>query len=111
MDLGTLGGSKAWTSDINNRGEIVGRSVTPSGVNHGFLWKDGRMMDLNELLVELQGRNLVQLPQGFAYIEAAQAINNAKRRQIVGYYEGEDQNGPFIHAFLLTLSEGFLERL
>lgn len=111
VNLGTLGGLRAWASDINDRGEVVGRSAIPSGFNHGFIWKNGRMIDLNDLLDELRRRNRVQLPEGFAYIVAAQAINNASRRQIVGYYEGENQDGPFTHAFLLTLSDGFLEHL
>src|SRR5436189_4442945 len=48
-DLGTLGGSLAIPSAINQRGQVVGRSSTPDGRNHAFLWQDGVMTDLGTL--------------------------------------------------------------
>jgi probable HAF family extracellular repeat protein len=48
IDLGTLGGSKSDAVAINNKGQIIGRSVvtdTPL-VRHAFLWDKGRMIDL-----------------------------------------------------------------
>jgi probable HAF family extracellular repeat protein len=48
-DLGTLGGKATWASDINDRGQIVGRSQVASGAEHAFLWQDGRMTDLGTL--------------------------------------------------------------
>ena len=48
-DLGTLGGSRSDAQAINDSGEIVGGSETPSGDNHAFLYSGGRMRDLGTL--------------------------------------------------------------
>jgi probable HAF family extracellular repeat protein len=48
-DLGTLGGTNSSATDVNNRGEIVGRSDLPDGTTHAFIWRDGRMIDLGTL--------------------------------------------------------------
>lgn len=49
-DLGTLGGSQGAAFAINNSGQIVGRSLTSANVIHAFVWEDGHMFDLNELV-------------------------------------------------------------
>ena len=48
-DLGTLGGATTEVADMNDAGEVVGKSTTASGANHGFRWKDGVMTDLGTL--------------------------------------------------------------
>jgi probable HAF family extracellular repeat protein len=71
--LGTLGGSFSIARDINNHGEIVGGSLTEGDENfHGFLFRNDRLCDLNELLEPEAGWELIQ----------ALAINN--RGEIVG---------------------------
>ena len=45
-DLGTLGGGSAYATDINDRGQVVGASLTAAGDEHPFLWQDGVMTDL-----------------------------------------------------------------
>jgi len=48
-DLGTLGGLTSYAFDINDLGQVVGRSHTVSEGEHAFLWDDGAMTDLGTL--------------------------------------------------------------
>jgi phospholipase C len=48
-DLGTLGTSSEALA-INNNGDIVGRSITTNGETHAFLYTNGVMVDLNNLV-------------------------------------------------------------
>lgn len=45
-DLGTLGGKGGWSSAINASGAVTGYSNTATGT-HAFLYKDGKMLDLD----------------------------------------------------------------
>ena len=49
VDLGTLGGTYAYPSDINSRGQVVGWAQTAAGTNHAFMWDDGVLTDLGAL--------------------------------------------------------------
>jgi probable HAF family extracellular repeat protein len=88
LDLGTLGGQFSLASALNNRGDVVGRSVTASGTTHGFLWQAGEMIDLGTL-------------PGGTYSEAL-AVND--RRQVVGWATIDEQSCTLMdgcwHAFL-----------
>lgn len=79
-DLGTLGGTFSFATDINERRQVVGRSITGSGELHAFLWEKDTMIDLGTL--------------GGTFSEAF-AIN--QRGEIVG--ESDTASGEF-HAFL-----------
>ena len=48
-DLGTLGGTRSDAVEINERGQVVGGSLTGGGKWHAFLWQRGRMTDLGAL--------------------------------------------------------------
>jgi len=69
--------------DINDRNPIVGRNA-----DGGFLWEEGRLYDLDDLIGADAGWNL----------ESATAIND--RGQIVSF-GSQDADGP-LHALLLT---------
>jgi probable HAF family extracellular repeat protein len=77
-------------SSINNRGDVVGLSITTSFASRAFRWQKGVMIDLNTLIPANSGWVL----------QAAGHINDAG--QIVGYGV---LNGN-LHAFLLTPSPG-----
>lgn len=49
VDLGTLGGRESTARDVNERGQVVGDSLTADGERHAFLWEDGVMHDLGTL--------------------------------------------------------------
>lgn len=49
-DLGTFGGRESWAEALNNLGQVVGWAQTPAGDARAFLWQDGVMRDLNELI-------------------------------------------------------------
>ncbi|MCH8879493.1 MAG: hypothetical protein IID34_06370 [Planctomycetes bacterium] len=91
FDLGSLGGSVGAASAINDNGQIVGLSLIGDACGsalHPFLWQEGVMIDLNDVIPE---------DSGWLELENAVAINNAG--QIVGQGWTEDFHE---HAFLLT---------
>lgn len=45
IDIGTLGGQSCWPTSISQAGHVTGRSTTPSGAEHAFLYFGG-MTDL-----------------------------------------------------------------
>lgn len=63
LDLGTLGGAFSEGTGINDAGWVVGRSSTASGPERGFLYVDGSMYDLNELLVSDLAGDEIAYPQ------------------------------------------------
>lgn len=48
-DLGTLGGTYSFANDVNELGQVVGRSYVAGGREHAFLWEHGVMRDLGTL--------------------------------------------------------------
>jgi probable HAF family extracellular repeat protein len=61
MMLGTLGGSFSIARGINNRGEIVGGSLAKGDDDfRGFLYRNGKLHDLNDFLEPDSGWELLQ---------------------------------------------------
>ena len=48
-DLGTLGGSVSYGTDINDAGDVVGHSLTATGGDRAFLYRSGLMQELPTL--------------------------------------------------------------
>jgi probable HAF family extracellular repeat protein len=79
-DLGDLGGGIAAGEGINSAGDVVGVSFIPGGgAGHAFIYTNGKMWDLNDLIP----------PQSGWVLQGGMAINDAG--QIVG-------NGRFMDA-------------
>ncbi|MEG5057663.1 MULTISPECIES: DUF3466 family protein [unclassified Microcoleus] len=90
-DLGTLGGNISAAVDINNKGQVVGFGTTIAGegqLNHGFIWEDGQMANLNSLIAQDSGW----------FLQEVSGIND--RGQIAG--KGINSATGKIHGFLLN---------
>ena len=86
-DLGTLGGGFSKANNVNNRGQIVGVStITGFFPVYAFLYTEGQLLDLNDLLI----------PNSGWILDAATGINETG--QICGNGRHNGQN----RAFLLT---------
>ena len=58
-DLGTLGGRESMARGINDSGAVVGLSYTLDGQSHMFIFRNGVMIDLNDLVDPTVGWVLV----------------------------------------------------
>ena len=86
-DLGTLGGTASAGYSINALGQVVGYAYLAGGpTRHAFLYSDGTMTDLNDLLPPLSGWVLTE----------ARQINDSGQIAGFGTYNGQTR------AFLLT---------
>ena len=91
-DLGALESpdQNSYANAINDRSWIVGTSTTGSGTNQAFLWRDGVMTNLNDL---------IDAGSGWVLTNAA-AINEYSEIAGSGLYYGQPR------AFLLRSSSG-----
>ena len=80
IDLGTLGGSQSYAYGINNSDLVVGASfVTGNEEEHGFVYSNGVLADLNDLL-----------PLGSGWtIDNAYAVNNTGDILATGTLNGQ----------------------
>ena len=91
-DLGTLGGTDSRAQGINDSTHIVGVADTGAETEHAFLWHDGAMTDLNDLLPPSSGWELA----------TATDINHS------GKIVGHGAIGAETHAFLLEAGPGVI---
>jgi len=59
IDLGTLGGAKAYAGGINDQGDIVGGAENALGQTHAFLYKNGVMQDIGTLGGTISNANAI----------------------------------------------------
>jgi len=89
-NLGTLGGTSGAPSSkaeaINESNQVVGQTTIDAGGYAAFLWEDGVMLNLNDLIPEVGGQ----------WVDCATGINDNGWIICRGTAEGRDQ------AFLLT---------
>ncbi|MDT3396541.1 hypothetical protein RKE29_07780 [Streptomyces sp. B1866] len=45
-DLGGFGGDEGWAVAVNNRREVIGFGLDEDGVQRGFLWRAGRLVEI-----------------------------------------------------------------
>lgn len=80
--LGTLGGSFSIARGLNNRGEVVGGSLTEGDNNfHGFLYRNNQLRDLNEFLDPQSGWEIIQ----------ALGVNSHGEIIGIGSFTGQDR--------------------
>jgi probable HAF family extracellular repeat protein len=80
QDLGNLGGDSTYALSINDRGDIVGYGTTGLGILHGFIYVDGKMVDLNTLLAAPDGWQITRtsaINEGRQIAALACRIDNA----------------------------------
>ena len=78
-DLGTLGGQESVAAAINDKGAVVGDSLTSTSAIHGFIDQHGRMVDLNSLIPAESGF-VITVPM--TSTTAARSSRRATRRAL-----------------------------
>jgi len=74
-----LGGGTSYANDINDKGQVVGRFTTSEGKPHAFLYDDGEVLDLNDVLP----------PNSGWVLEDANSINEKGQIAGMGVHNGE----------------------
>jgi probable HAF family extracellular repeat protein len=84
--LGTLAGDFSRGLALNRAGIVVGESTSISGDHHAFVYRSGKMLDLNQLI-----------PAGSGWeLGSASGINDAGQISGSGLHNGQQRG------FLLT---------
>lgn len=64
--LGSLGGFWSRAYDINDAGVIVGAAQVKSGETHAFIYRNGAMQDLNDLLLQSNADRVLERAVGIS---------------------------------------------
>jgi probable HAF family extracellular repeat protein len=94
LDLGTLGGSTSMAWGINNFGVVVGQSRTTANALDGFVYLNGMMYDLNDVVDSGSGYTSICL--GDSGTSFGNPINDAGQIAAHALIGGQE------HALLLT---------
>jgi probable HAF family extracellular repeat protein len=87
QDLGTLaGGESSYAIDINDRGEVVGNSVTAIGNTRAFLYRRGAM---TELPVPGEDSTAAAINRGGQVVGTARNVGTATEYEPYLYEQGE----------------------
>jgi probable HAF family extracellular repeat protein len=86
--LGSLGGKTGSTNGINEFGQVVGASQIASGTNHAYVWNEGVMGDLNNLVTSPITYNGASVT-----LTSAVGINNFGDIVATGTYTYKDAAG------------------
>lgn len=88
IDLGSLGGANGQTAGINQFGQVVGYSQNMSGQERAFVWNNGKIQDLNNLVLTNPsfGDSTVTLTR-------ATGLNNLGDISAYGNYTYKDAKG------------------
>lgn len=81
-DLGTLGGASAEGFGINTSGQVVGTSLIPNGLWHGFVYSNGQILDLNSLLSASDAATYV-ITSAAGINDNGQIVANAYKTSVV----------------------------
>ncbi|MCC6908888.1 MAG: hypothetical protein IT430_13170 [Phycisphaerales bacterium] len=92
IGLGNLGQPYSYARGINDARQVVGESAAANGQVHGFVWSDGVMRDLTDLIAHSS--------EPILYISNAVAIDGSRR--IAAEAQVSTSGGPATRIALLT---------
>ena len=81
IELGNFGDDPNVALDINDRGDVVGSSAEDEGRMRAFIWKNGKLANLN---------NLIPANSGWVLLSAFR-INNSGTILAHGFYQGKSR--------------------
>ena len=99
-DLGTLGGTFSFGQSINNLGQVTGDANTAARQRHAFLYSNGQMIDLNNVIDPGLGVTLIN---GMGINDQGQIVANSGTRAFLLTPVPEPGTLAFLGAALLVL--------
>ncbi len=96
-DLGTLAGNFSAAAAINDNGDIVGWASDADGQRRAFLYRDGKMYDLNDLICTQTGDGMTFVPN----ITLTEARDINRDGWIVGWGATRGSDTQQVRGFLL----------